>query len=470
MNDDQTPILRNWREEIDAAVAASCESAIDTLGRLPVFDATIQRILGVLDDPDASNEQLVAAMESDATYAANLLRYANSAGSSHRIRARSIRQAVMFVGREALRRLTIETATFRFFERIQGSGSAAAGQLHLHALAVALAASNAAEQGGSDADQAHLAGLLHDIGKLVLPNAFGAQAIDAIVAEAPNGLARVALERERLGIDHAQVGALLAERWGTDEHIVEAVAWHHGGSDGAYCPSPEVACVQLANVIAAMLSNGAADPGLLSDALERCGLQTESLDQVATQAASASAVLTDSGTSQRIAQLERLAQVDDLTGIANRRCWNQEVRGKLDAGAPGTLVLIDIDHFKQINDTFGHQAGDRALAEVAGLLATVGYAGRLGGDEFAVWMTDAPPVAQAKIDGLLVQVAGLVVGDEQRSGPVGISVGMAGSGPGRTTLDDLVACADDALYAAKDAGRGRAVLFGSAAGTDSAAA
>ena len=70
MGDAETTVPRNWREEIDTAAAARCEAAIDTLGRLPVFDATIQRILGVLDDPDASNEQLVAAMESDATYAA----------------------------------------------------------------------------------------------------------------------------------------------------------------------------------------------------------------------------------------------------------------------------------------------------------------------------------------------------------------------------------------------------------------
>ncbi|MEI2703528.1 MAG: HDOD domain-containing protein [Baekduia sp.] len=456
MDDVQEPVSRDWREEIDAAAAQRCESAIDEIGQLPVFDGTVQKILKVVEDTEASNEQLIASMESDATFAANLLRFANSAGRSHPIRARSIRQAVMFVGRDALRRLTLETATFRFLERLRGNGQAAAGQMHLHSLAVALAAASAAEKGGNEAEIAHLSGLLHDVGKLVLPAAYGAAELDDIVTRAPAGLKRIELEHEQLGIDHAQAGAMLAERWGMADTIVDAIAWHHGGLDGGYCPSPEVACVQLANVIAAMLSSGAADQTLLRDSLENCGLQTESLDELATQAAAASALLTDSGTAQRIAHLERLAQKDDLTGIANRRRWNHVVRGKLDEGLHGTLILVDIDHFKQINDEYGHQAGDLVLGEVAHLLNESGYAGRIGGDEFAVWVNGPVREAETIAKRLLLTVAPSIkrIGDLPE---VGLSIGIAGTPAGTTTLDELFAITDAALYEAKRAGRGRAV-------------
>lgn len=174
-------------------------------------------------------------------------------------------------------------------------------------------------------------------------------------------------------------------------------------------------------------------------------------------------------------RLEELATTDSLTGLKNRRKFDLEIDAEWRRAArnktPVALLMIDADHFKAYNDTYGHQAGDRTLAEVASLLATVGYAGRLGGDEFAVWIGAGAEAARPAIESLLAQVAELVVGDEERQGPVGISVGMADTGPGRTTLDDLVALADDALYAAKDAGRGRAVLAGDgSAAPDSAAA
>jgi len=445
---------RDWQAEIDPSAAEKCQSAIDEIGQLPVFDGTVQKILKVVDDSEASNEQLIAAMESDATFAANLLRFANSAGRSHPIRARSVRQAVMFVGRDALRRLTLETATFRFLERLKGNGRAAAGQMHLHALAVALAAASAAEQASHEAEIAHLSGLLHDVGKLVLPVAYGVAELDEISTKEPAGLGRIGLERELLGIDHAQAGALLASRWGMAETIIDAIAWHHGGADGSYCPSPEVACVQLANVIAAMLSSGAADQTLLRDSLENCGLHTESLDDLATQAAAASALLTDSGTAQRIAHLERLAQRDDLTGIANRRRWNHIVRQKLEAGEHGSLMVIDIDYFKQINDEYGHQSGDLVLGEVAHHLSEVGYAGRLGGDEFAVWINGPVAEAEAKAHELLLKIGPAV----QRLGDlpdVGLSIGVTGTPHAPTTIEDLFATADSALYEAKRAGRGR---------------
>src|SRR3954470_2704869 len=199
-----------WREDVSIEAEDRLLDAIDTLADFPVLDGTVHRVIAIADDPEATTAHLVGALEADATFAANLLRYANSAALARPIRSKTVRQAVMMVGRESLRRLALEAATYRFFERAPGTGSAR-GELHEHAVAVAVVAAAAAEQVRAHGDAPHLGGLLHDIGRYVLPIAFGEDACDEIAAEAPKGADRVLLERERFGIDHALAGALLAE-------------------------------------------------------------------------------------------------------------------------------------------------------------------------------------------------------------------------------------------------------------------
>src|SRR3954447_21769458 len=167
-----------WKEGIDPVAARSIAGAIDDLAEFPVLDATVLRIIALCDDEESTAADLVDALEQDATFAANLLRFSNSAARAHPIRAKTIRQAVMLVGRRALRRLALEAATYRFLERARGNGRASCGQLHLHAITVALGSAVCAEESGVSADIVHLAGLLHDVGKLVLPAVFGADVCD----------------------------------------------------------------------------------------------------------------------------------------------------------------------------------------------------------------------------------------------------------------------------------------------------
>src|SRR3954463_8453215 len=212
-----------WRDNIAAGAEEQVLGAVETLRDFPVLDGTVQRVIAIADDPDTTTADLVAALEADPTFAANLLRYANSAAMARPIRAKTVRQAVMLVGRKALRRLALEAATYRFFEKAPGTGSAR-GELHVHAIGVAAVAAATAEHVRAHGDGPHLGGLLHDMGKLVLPIAFGTEACDEIAAIAADGAERVLLERERFGIDHALAGALLAERWGVATEVVAATA------------------------------------------------------------------------------------------------------------------------------------------------------------------------------------------------------------------------------------------------------
>lgn len=175
---------------------------------------------------------------------------------------------------------------------------------------------------------------------------------------------------------------------------------------------------------------------------------------------------------QRDRQLEQVAQLeaelreqarrDPLTGLNNRRALAErfavECRHLRDTGQPLSLVLLDVDHFKRINDGFGHAEGDAVLQALGrtlseGLRASDGVF-RVGGEEFALLLPGADGAqALARVEALRGSV-----GERVRlrdGGRVGFSAGIATGRDGLATLDDLLRQADAALYAAKAAGRGQ---------------
>jgi diguanylate cyclase (GGDEF)-like protein len=170
---------------------------------------------------------------------------------------------------------------------------------------------------------------------------------------------------------------------------------------------------------------------------------------------------------ETLAQLRQLALRDELTRLLNRREfqrileeeWDRSMRFK----RPFALVMVDIDHFKRINDTYGHQTGDEVLRHVASLLAgqvrNVDRVARYGGEEFAIIMVETD--RQSAIDsmhrlGALLAETPCVVGNYLTI-DVTLSAGVASSLKDAGNASELVAAADRALYAAKDGGRNRIV-------------
>src|SRR3954471_4933256 len=163
--------------------------ALRRIGPLPVLGGTVSRIRTLADDPHSTTGDLVAVVECDESFSANLLRYANSAANARPIRAKTIRQAITLLGRRALVRLALEAEAYPFLERFPGGAHLSRGQLHVHAVTVAAYSFTTAELRGAQSDTAHLAGLLHDVGKLLMPAAFGIQVLEEIAAEQPVGAA-----------------------------------------------------------------------------------------------------------------------------------------------------------------------------------------------------------------------------------------------------------------------------------------
>ncbi|MBW4025486.1 MAG: diguanylate cyclase [Proteobacteria bacterium] len=169
---------------------------------------------------------------------------------------------------------------------------------------------------------------------------------------------------------------------------------------------------------------------------------------------------------RRVDELEVLADRDTLTGIPNRRVIVRTTEAEIEAAkasggcAPGpSLAFIDVDRFKQINDRFGHAAGDEVLFEMAGRLTEntrrLDTVGRLGGEEFAVCMPGASRLeAYAIAERLCRAVAAEPILISLGPVPVTVSIGVTGFTAG-DTIDRLFELADGAMYAAKRAGGNR---------------
>ncbi|EHP42723.1 diguanylate cyclase [Cupriavidus basilensis OR16] len=162
------------------------------------------------------------------------------------------------------------------------------------------------------------------------------------------------------------------------------------------------------------------------------------------------------------AQFEYLAQRDDLTGVLSRRAvlhaGSSELKNRRGGGQPLSLLLMDIDHFKRINDQHGHMVGDRVLARFAQIvgraLRHTDYLGRFGGEEFVVLLP------RTGMEAALAMAEDVRQAVEQQSAIAGqpactASLGLASIEAGEATLDELLARADSALYRAKAEGRNR---------------
>jgi diguanylate cyclase (GGDEF)-like protein/PAS domain S-box-containing protein len=161
-------------------------------------------------------------------------------------------------------------------------------------------------------------------------------------------------------------------------------------------------------------------------------------------------------------EADRRSRVDALTGVFNRGHFTEALAAELDRAARASatvgLLIADIDHFKRVNDTYGHLAGDRVLAEIAARLATAvrryDTLARFGGEEFVVLVPDVRDLASLVATGeqlrAAVRLQPFTAGGNDLAITVSVGVALAQAGDG---ADALIGAADLALYAAKDAGR-----------------
>lgn len=168
-------------------------------------------------------------------------------------------------------------------------------------------------------------------------------------------------------------------------------------------------------------------------------------------------------------QLQQLSRTDRLTGLSNRGFWEEclkhEYARHRRQHSAAALVMFDIDHFKKVNDTYGHPAGDKVIQAVAEVVRAQvrdsDYAGRYGGEEFVVLLPDSDSAGAGLLAERLRQcIEALVVTHEGQSIPFTISLGVADLSQPTEQYEQLLERADQALYASKRGGRNRVSYYG----------
>lgn len=458
---------------------------------------------------DCSAAELADMACADPIFAGRVLAWVNSPAFALPRTITGVRQATGLLGVRGLRNIALSMLVAGM-----APPSPRAKVLLANGLRRALAAHSIAEFVARDqADSAFTAGLFLDAGLLAL----AANDVDA-AAELAEGPAAHRIVKERaLGYaPHPEVGARLAEGYGLPHEMVHAIKHHHddtapeaslsrvawaaerfaavfegGSTEAARNAAKEAADTiglaqdvfeDLLNVLPQMVIDSAKifdrDVGeqptieeLVFDAntrLLQLNAQYEqtvvALERAVHEKETLAAQLLEAN-----ARLNILASHDPLTGLVNRRIMNSELENHLSlADRQGTnlsVAVVDLDHFKKVNDTHGHDMGDEVLKVVAkllqGSLRGSDIVARFGGEEFVLILPDtSPEQAVVVLDRTrkLVEATPIVTGG--KTVHVTASIGAAGiAGPGCADQSEaLLKCADQALYAAKDAGRNRVVM------------
>jgi diguanylate cyclase (GGDEF)-like protein len=490
------------------------ESKLRLCPCLPTLSGVALRIVALARDPDINLDEIIALVSNDPALAAKMLRVANSSLYGRAREVHNLRQAVTVLGLNTTMTLTLSFSLAvslretelrinldRFWRRALLSALAArtlGACLGLHSL-----------------EELFLAALLQDIGMLALDVALPERYRPEALGDADHEHL-IARERYVLATDHCEAGAWLMREWRLPEYLSLAIQGSHnlGAPDVPADLSPFIGCVAVSGRIAEIYL--AAEPsaatatarrtaedclGLSADALsEVLDRMVESLPEIealfevpvlsAAQAAglthqarellaSRNLKLLESAAHERnrevelqqlAARLYDIARRDALTGVFNRRHFDEALDDAFaQAGGqrqPLSLAYLDLDHFKTINDRYGHLIGDTVLYTVArhiqARLRQNDLLARYGGEEFVVLMPGIDRAAAYTIVGRIRSAVEalehpLETGDTVQ---VTLSVGVATFGEGGQRMEtpsELVHAADRALYQAKRQGRNRVV-------------
>jgi len=225
---------------------------------IPQMPKVVTKLQELTADPESSIQAVVAVVESDPGLASKCLRLANSAIYGLRSPAASLRHAASVLGMRAIRDLAMQTTVAGAYEHLRAFRKFDLELFWKHSAATAAAARRLARysrlMGTIDFDAIAACGLLHNIGRLAMLEAFKKEYIDVIVPAGSFGESALECERDAFGFDHAAAGAHLARAWKLSFDMIASARDHHGSFDKV---SPMAALVGLSNLVAhAALQNG----------------------------------------------------------------------------------------------------------------------------------------------------------------------------------------------------------------------
>ena len=176
---------------------------------------------------------------------------------------------------------------------------------------------------------------------------------------------------------------------------------------------------------------------------------------------------------EKMQELRLQASQDPLTGLKNRRRFGEDLRTELARSrredTVGAVLMLDLDNFKQVNDTLGHPAGDRTIADIAsvlrGRMRATDVVARLGGDEFAIVLPRCELDEAEEVADAIAKAIRMHTPPGEAAPPITASIGVATFGPRAESYDAVLSAADNAMYEAKRAGRDSIRVAGQAVST-----
>lgn len=496
------------------------------LVKFPSPPGVATHIIELAQDPDIEMGKVAKALSMDSALSSKVLRIANSPLYAQRRKSENLRQALVVLGLNATLTLAL---SFSLVKSLQGGKSN--GLSYKFYWRRALLAATAARALGDVmhhplAEEIFLAALLQDVGMLALDQAVPDLYRDGEKLQRDHA-ALAEHEKKRLQADHAHVGGWLMRMWNLPERLYRAIARSHQLEMN---PSAEAAqvfdrCVALSGSVADLFLLDAEQRQFAETALsaERSlGLDRMAFGQVLgtigamipeTEAIFESELLSkqhpdlileqarevlmlrslhalreintlrssNDATATQATALEEETRRDALTGVYNRAYLEHYLAGEFDNSNrhkwPLSIAFIDLDKFKQLNDSFGSQAGDRVLQATARILRgntrETDFVARYGGEEFVVVLPTTDANTAHHICERIVMAfrnTGHVVGSEHAKATVSVGCATHGTQIHFGNVADFVKAAEQALHTAKNRGRNRYVQFDSQLSASSVAA
>jgi diguanylate cyclase (GGDEF)-like protein len=487
---------------------------------LPTLPSVAVRVLQLCQSEDLNLGELANVVTNDPALSAKLLKVVNSPTFGLRQEVRTVSHAVALLGANAVRTLVLSFSLTP--DRRQASRWNLKNYWKRSVLSALAAREVLARRPIPLREEGFLVALLQDIGMLALQRMLGREYEDAIAEAATDHDRLKGRELVVFGTDHAQVGAWLLGRWRLPERLCLAVRLSHEPEALPPHESDEarelVHAVAISGLIADIWlseDSGQAKARAMMAAQTLLGGVQPALDEICERIVAAapavaelfdieldrdqmSSVLDEAqealvvasvvaerearGAQLALRELEEKAKrfeqestIDGLTGLSNRRRLDVFLAKEFElarlGGACLSVLIADVDHFKKVNDSYGHAAGDAVLRSVSACLREClrdgDLIGRYGGEEFLAVLprTDAAAAVQVaeNIRERVARAAHALA--DGRSLPVTISLGVATCQPGTfPSTKELCEHADQALYAAKRAGRNRVEQAAAAAG------
>lgn len=475
--------------------------------RLPSLPTVAMDIIELVQQQNVNFKAIARTISHDPALASKILKTVNSSFYGQPKQIGTISNAVVVLGTNSVKTLALGFSLVGKLRDTVGDGFD-----HLafwkHSVYTAVAARSVARRLGlAQQEEAFLGGLLQDVGVLAMVQTVG-KPYQELIAQAGGSDAKLAeLERQHYEIDHAQIGGMLAEYWNLPPLLAEPIRHHLDPENSPKELLPLIRCGVLGRDasevflhamkeerVAAYCRRAEAWLGLgrdnallllkeiythTADVARLFDIPTDEVVGSEDILARANEAIQEISLEQaqkatRLEQQNRalVKQIftDSLTGVANRRRFDQFLNEQFQVasqqGQRLSLLFTDLDQFKELNDTGGHQLGDRALVELVGLISQEvppsALVARYGGDEFAVVMVGADMIAATRIAENICRAieATPIKLDDGRSMKRTVSVGVATfAGRDFGSADQLVWAADQAAYAAKISGKNCVRVF-----------